>query len=87
MDYRIVVVHNGQRKDATLEVTEKSERRMGADVTWEVTLDDETVVMTISEYPEGGFTEVERDPALSTSMEDIVDVILRDREPRDAPEE
>lgn len=87
MDYRIVVVHNGQRKDATLEVTEKSERRMGADVTWEVTLDDETVVMTISEYPEGEFTEVERDPALATRMEDIVDVILNGRHRQDETEE
>jgi hypothetical protein len=87
MAYQIVVDHNGRIEAATLDVAEVSERNMGADVTWEVTLDDETVVMTISEYPEGGFTELERHPALATSMEDIVDVILRSREPMDAPEE
>lgn len=87
MAYQIVVDYNGRIEDATLEAVEASERIMGVDVTWEVTLDDETVVMRISEYPEGGFTEVDRDPALTTSMEDIVVVITRDREPKESPEE
>ena len=86
MAYNIVVSHNGQIEQATLDVTEVSERNMGADATWEVSLDsDDTVVMTIAEYPEGEFTEVSKHPDLETSMGDIVDHILRDREPKDPP--
>lgn len=86
MAYDIVVSHNGQIEDATLDVAEVSERNMGADVTWEVTLNsDETVVMRISEYPAGGFTEVEKHADLETTMDDIVDVIRRDREAKEPP--
>jgi len=86
MAYQIAVAHNGQIENATLDVASASERNMGPEVIWEVTLDsDGTVVMTISEYPAGAFTEVETHADLETSMLDIVDVIRMDREAKEQP--
>jgi hypothetical protein len=85
MAYEITAAHNGRMEQATLDIGETSQRDMGVEVTWEVTLDDGTVVMTISEYPAGGFTEVEKHADLETTMDDIVDVIRRDREAKEPP--
>jgi len=87
MAYDITVAHDGRIENATLDVANTSQRNMGVEVTWKVTLDtDGTEVSTISEYPEGEFTEVERHPDQETSMDDIVDILRKDREAKEPPQ-
>lgn len=81
MTHTTTVIFNGNQESATIDAVEESQRKMGADVTWEVIIDSAgTVATIISEYPAGEFTESNRHPALGTRKEDIIAVIRSGRE-------
>lgn len=80
--FDLPVTFNGQALNGHLWADSVDEREMGHEILWcvEVPHDgNELQVLRFSEYPEGGFTEVERSPSLTTPLQDFIDIILRSR--------
>jgi hypothetical protein len=80
--FDLTIVYNGQNVDAHLFASGAEERQMGIEVMWYVEIDingNSHEILSISEYPEGSFTEIERDPLLTTPLDTFTDIILTDR--------
>ncbi len=79
--YNLVVTYNGQNTDAYLWADSTDERAMGTEITWYLTINQvpDDNILEFSEYPDGGFTEIKRDPNLATPLNDITAPIVADK--------
>jgi hypothetical protein len=80
--FDLTIVYNGQNVDAHLFAFSAEERQIGIEVMWYVEIyinGNSHKILSISEYPEGAFTEIERDPLLTTPLDTFKDLILTNR--------